>query len=114
MNDHDIDNLKVEFGDVAVRTPGELRYVRLAAAPLPAGCTPASTGVLLKIQGEGRPELFVQPGILCPGGQTPRSYQPVVIDGEGWASFSYNFPWDPSRDDLAQFVRTALLRSREP
>ena|SRR2546426_1776115 len=109
MYEEEIDDLKDAFGDAHVRQQGEAHFVRLASCRLPTSCKPLTTAVMLKLIGQNRPEIFVQPGITGPHGGVPRNYNPELVDGESWMRFSYNFPW-AWEDGLVRFIGAALRR----
>jgi hypothetical protein len=108
-----IEQLKQVFGEVATAVgAGQQKLIRITAAPLPKGCTPAETPVLLVVQ-PPKPVIYVKPGIRLPNGRDPRSTSIVQVEGESWMQFSYNFPYDESFHTLVQFVATALNRFKK-
>jgi len=116
MNDErlfeEIERLKAVYGAVCVSSePSTPKLLQVGQAPLPRGCAPGKTKVLLRIMpGQPRPEVFVQPGIKLPNGKEPRSTSVVLIAGQDWLQFSYSFPWDETQNTLDHFVATALRR----
>jgi hypothetical protein len=88
---------------------------RISKLNLPKGCTPETTDVLLffspnQIVPSGR---YVRDQVKLPSGRTP-SYSPTTIDGETWYTFSFNFPWDGTKDPLYQYVESLLTRFGKP
>jgi hypothetical protein len=108
-----IEQLKEVFGEVTTAVgASQQRLIRISTAPLPKGCTPAETPVLLVIQSP-KPLIYVKSGIKLPNGRDPRSNSIVQVEGESWMQFSYNFPYDESSHTLVQFVATALNRFKK-
>lgn len=109
MHEAEIEDLGRTFGEVTTVDRGETRLVRLPTVPLPTGCKPDRIQVLLTLHGQDRPLIYVQRGITGPHGGPPRSCSDVLVEGESWIQFSYQFPWAWS-DGLVMFVGTALRR----
>jgi hypothetical protein len=106
----DVEQLKEAFGDIAVAVgSGQQKLFRIKAAPLPKGCSPDETSVLLVMQ-PSRPLIYVMPGIRLPNGREPRSTSIVQVEGESWMQFSYSFAYEETSHTLVQFVAAALGR----
>jgi hypothetical protein len=108
----ELEGLKTTYGDINVAKPSaERKLIRIHKAPLPKGCSPSSTQVLLVVQaGQPKPQVYVKPGIKVPNGADPRSTSVVGVEGEEWLQFSYAFPWDENSHTLVQFVEASLRR----
>lgn len=107
----DIEGLKAAFGKVHRIDLEGRTLLRIGSAPLPRGCSPKQTPVLLAFEGEQRrPQIYVSTDIRVPNGSVPRSTSTVVIEGEPWMQFSYQFPWNEQDDSLENFVVIALGR----
>jgi hypothetical protein len=103
--------LKTAFGEVLRIDLQGRTLMRIASAPLPRGCSPKQTPVLLVFEGEQRrPQIYVSPDTRVPNGGVPRSTSIVHFEGEPWMQFSYQFPWNEQDDSLEKFVITALSR----
>lgn len=104
--------LRELYGELSVcKATGGATLVKLHEAPLPKGCSPARTPVLLVVPpGQGKPVLHVKPGVKLPNGAAPRSTSVVAIEGEEWLQFSYNVTWDENAHSLLQFVAAGLRR----
>lgn len=99
------------YPSTRVHGEGATTYLWVPAVDLPKGCQPASTDVLIQLSpGNSRPIVYVRPGIRTSGGANPRSTSPVLVLGESWMQFSYQFLWDENRDGLLRFVGSALQR----
>ena len=109
MYEAEIEDLRRTFGEITTVERGETHLVRLPAVPLPSGCKPERTQVLLTLHSQDRPLIYVQPGIIGPHGGPPRSCSDVLVEGESWMQFSYQFQWSWA-DGLVTFVGTALRR----
>ena len=85
----EIDSLKLAFGALSTNCVGGRTLIRVDATPLPRGCTPKQTAVLLVLEGEARrPQIFVSTEVRVPNGVTPRSTSTVLVEGEPWMQFS--------------------------
>ncbi|MBK8229365.1 MAG: hypothetical protein IPK72_02010 [Candidatus Eisenbacteria bacterium] len=113
MFDKEIQELRGSLGECATIERGDVMLVRFQQLPLPPGCRPASTPVVVRLRGKERPVVYVRKGIVCPSGEPPRSTSDELVEGEPWMRFSYAFPWQ-WKDGLLRFVLTSLLRFRSP
>ena len=94
--------------------PDGRHVFRIAGVPLPAGCVPSSTPVLLVYTDpQGAPEVLVKPEIRLAGGKVPRNMNPLTVDGEPWSSFSANCPWNPS-ESVSIYMLRRIWRFRQP
>lgn len=109
----EIEGLKQAFGDVSTaKSLAGQTLIRIASTPLPKGCSPSETPVLLVMQ-PSRPLIYVKSGIKLPNGREPRSTSIVQVEGESWMQFSYSFSYDENLHTLVQFVGTALGRFKK-
>jgi hypothetical protein len=109
----EIEQLKEAFGEIATAVgSAQQTLIRIKAVPLPKGCLPVETPVLLVMQ-PSRPLIYVTPGIKFSNGSVPRSTSIVQVEGESWMQFSYNFPYDETSHTLVQFVGAALNRFKK-
>lgn len=81
----------------------------IRGVPLPQGCAPDVTDVLLLFNPAGIPELYTQPGIKAVGGVNPRNTYNETVDGEPWMRFSTKLTYDPTKP-LSFFVYSKLGR----
>jgi hypothetical protein len=87
---------------------------KIVDVPLPLGCTPENTDVLLVYEnGVDMPQVLVRQGIHLKSGESPRSTNPMSVDGEPWMSFSANFPFDLTKP-VTHFVIGKLGRFAQP
>jgi hypothetical protein len=112
-----LDDLAGFFGSqrVAVKTlpDGKVAF-RIDFVPLPPGCSPPDTTVLLQYGNESEPpQVLVKQGIKLKTGAIPRSTSALTVDGEPWISFSANFAYDSSRS-VVQYVLGKLGRFARP
>jgi hypothetical protein len=86
--------------------------VRVKSAQLPVGCKPEKTDVLLTFpqQQDSPAKRYVKENVRLPNGNTPRNFNPTMVDGETWYDFSYGFQWNPQSDPMYQYVESALHR----
>lgn len=107
----DIEELKRVFGEISRVDLDGRTLLRVGSAPLPRGCSPKATPILLTFEGDQRrPQIHVSTAIRVPDGSVPRSTSTVLIEGEPWMQFSYQFAWNEENDSLEKFVLTALAR----
>jgi len=87
---------------------------RITEVPLPSGCSPAVTPVLLVYANpQGAPEVLVKSEIRLAGGKVPRNMTPLTVDGEPWSSFSANCQWNPG-ESVGLYTLRRLWRFRQP
>lgn len=111
FNSNEIAEINEVYGTTQSLDEGSEKLLRIDAVPLPDGCNPKTTQVLLKENnGADRPEIYVKGMITLPNGVTPRSTSTVAIEGESWMQFSYQFEWNAQQQSLVQFISTALMR----
>ena len=112
-----LDDLADFFGSerlkVKTLSDGKVAF-RIDSVPLPPGCSPPVTAVLLVHGSESEPpQVLVQQGIMLKTGAMPRSTSPMTVDGEPWMSFSANFPYNSSHP-AARYVLGKLGRFGRP
>jgi hypothetical protein len=106
----ELSQLREIYGSVATAlSVTEQQVIRIAEVPLPRGCKPAASPVLLVLQ-PTRPLIYVKPGLTTPRGLIPRSTSVVSVEGEAWLQFSFNNPFDEKVHTLLQFVEASLRR----
>ena len=83
---------------------------RIKGVPLPLGCEPTKTDVLVVFPTSGgTPEVYVEQGIKVKGGIAPRNTYHETIDGEPWMRFSTNLAYEPVKP-LATYIFGKLGR----
>ncbi len=112
--DKRIEELQILYGkeNVTSKTVDGTTLVRIKSAQLPTGCKPERTDVLLAFppQQDTPAKRYVKETIKLPNGNTPRNFNPTMLDGEAWYDFSYAFQWNGATDPMYQYVESALHR----
>ena len=108
--DRFVSELQQAFPVMRTASEGAQTLVRLTTVPLPNGCDPAETDVLVVLTPGAKPELFTKIIPTRPDGGTPRSTGTTTIAGESWCTFSYNLAWDENSHSAEQFVYGRLRR----
>lgn len=112
-NEDQLKEVKKYFGEVAVAKEGGIEYVLIKNAPMPLGCTPNHTDVLLCTgPRDGYPSrLFFAQKVE---GLGTRNWHPTTffILNQNWFAFSLNFT-HTSDLTLAQAIQTHLSAFRE-
>ena len=115
--------LRERFGEVEALALGSGSIlVTVAAVPLPAGWSAATTAVRFLVP-PGYPFaaldcFWADAGLTLAGGGAPRASAPNPIPEVGqagqWFSWHLTGPWDPNRDTLSSWMNTILERLRQP
>lgn len=108
--ERELEELKSQYETVRVRKDGTTTYVYVEPVELPVGCKPAKTAVLLTLNGQPKPLIYVKPGVTVGNGINPRSTSVMQIEGESWLQFSFNLNWDQNQHTLLQFIEGSLRR----
>jgi len=113
-----VDELKASFGDAADKTPaeGQPAHVVLPRLRLLPGWKPNPAKALLRFTAkwpEERPEFFIDLNVTDLAGVAPRNSggnpsQQVLVLGETWRQFSFNFSW-PSAKEFRTPTRAVQL-----
>jgi hypothetical protein len=109
-----IEELQTLYGkdNVTSKIVDGTALVRIKGARLPQGCKPEKTDVLLAFpQPQDSPvKRYVKENVKLPNGNTPKNFNPTMVDGETWYDFSFAFQWNPTADPIYQYVESALHR----
>jgi hypothetical protein len=110
-----VNELRERYGtDVHVAQDGARTLVRINDVPLPPGCQPLVTDLLLVLDpSQAKPLHYVRPGQTLSNGQPVQNSSTVVLAGESWMTFSFNVPYLEG-DSLARFATAVRQRFGKP
>jgi hypothetical protein len=88
---------------------GRVAY-RIEGLPLPPGCKPPFTDVLLVYGSPVEPPAFyIKDQVTLRNGSTPKNMTQTQVDGEPWVQYSANYPFDSSKT-ISSYVYGRLGR----
>jgi hypothetical protein len=119
-----VGELAASFGGAVDKTPadGQPAHVLLPALELLPPWKPSPARALVRFTTEWpeqRPEFFIDLKVLDPAGTPPRNNggglpEPVLVLGEPWRQFSFNFSWPNGTKTPTRAVQLWLNRFRDP
>ena len=110
-----VEELRARYpDDLRVAEDGPRTLAMVKDVPLPTGCRPSSTDVLLVLdQAQPKPQHYIRPGQTLKDGQPPKNHSTTLVGGESWMTFSWNFPYQEG-DSLVRFVTMVRQRLEKP